>query len=227
VDALNQQPKRRWWSTTVGIISLTLSAALIAGGSLFVFRTSFRLFYIPSEAMLPLLKVNDRITANMWSDEPVARGDVVLLAVQSTIYIKRVIGMPGDRIALINGVPTINGTALIQTAVRTEIIKDPAGQPQQTKILRETLPGGNLSYLVADMGAMAFDEFPEVTVPAGHYFLLGDNRDNSADSRVPEEDMGVGMVAQARIRGKARSIVWRTGEGFVDLPVQPVAAPAR
>lgn len=217
-------PKRSWWSTNLGIATLVIGAVLLAGSALFVFRSSFRLFSIPADSMEPLLKVGDRITADMWSKEPVERGDVVMVAAKRSPYIKRIVGLPGDRIALVDGVPTINGTALIQNLVRTDTAKEYGRDRRPMRIFKEVLPDGKVSYLVADLGPSPYDTFAEVTVPAGHYFLLGDNRDYSVDSRISEAQMGLGMVEQYRIYGKARSIVWRTGAGLVSLPIQPDTA---
>ena len=77
-----------------------------------------------------------------------------------------------------------------------------------TLIVRERLPGENGSHLIRDEGFSYGDDFAPVVVPPGHLFVLGDNRDNSADSRYPVADYGVGMVPLSSVIGQAKFIFW-------------------
>ena len=131
------------------------------------------------------------------------RGDVVVFKLPSdneTDYIKRIIGLPGDRIRVSEGVLYIN-----DEPVKRERVEDYLGEPGSPRVMRqyrETLPNG-VSYLTHDY----FEDGPadntqEFVVPAGHYFMMGDNRDNSTDSRFPQ----VGPVPYENLVGRATII---------------------
>ncbi len=120
------------------------------------------------------------------------RGDVVVFKLPSdntTDYIKRVVGLPGDRIQVIGGILHINGTAVRREADGT-FIEEPGRPPSQRYI--ETLPNGRRHHILEQSDSGWLDNTPEYLVPAGHVFAMGDNRDNSADSRV------LNLVGRAR-----------------------------
>ena len=211
-------------------------------------------FSIPSESMLPGLFVGDYLLVAKWpygwsrhsfplSLPPFAgrilgarpaRGDVVVFknpADRSTDYIKRVIGLPGDRIAIRHGRLILNGGEVPQLrvadllvpvspnspcrpapglAVTLERERD-GGMACRYPRFRETLPGGR-SYDVLEIGDIpALNEMATVAVPAGRYFLLGDNRDRSADSRLPATvDGGVGLVPAEDLVGRALTLFFST-----------------
>jgi len=120
----------------------------------------------------------------------------------SVDYIKRVIGLPGDRIQMIDGVLNINGVAVPRQRVE-DMVTDDDGVVQRVKQYRETLPNG-VSYNTWDLTDNGFyDNTPVYTVPPGDYFMMGDNRDNSTDSRVLSQ---VGYVPGENIIGKAQII---------------------
>ena len=208
----------------------------------------FSPFSIPTESMLPRLMTGDYLLAEKWPygisrhslplDLPLpdgrllpstpVRGDVVIFKhpVDGTEYIKRVIGLPGDRVAVIGGEVVLNGTrlarvpvpgALVPMSANTacawggEAVRDKAGnQSCRYAAFDETLPGGS-TYRVLDFGATPYDSFAEQTVPAGRLFVMGDNRDSSRDSRFPAfAGDGVGMVPQDLLVGRASVIVWST-----------------
>ncbi|NBD30881.1 MAG: signal peptidase I [Alphaproteobacteria bacterium] len=164
---------------------------------------------------------NDRL----FGSQP-ERGDVVVFRhpVTGRDFIKRLIGLPGDKIQLRNGVVYINGSAAEQSQdgffVETMAHQGPEGLlPQcqngavgigsdcQKERFIETLPNG-VSYGVLNIGRRALDNTGVFTVPEGQYFFMGDNRDNSSDSRVPQAARGVGFVSYEDIVGRADRIMF-------------------
>ena len=161
------------------------------------------------------------------------RGDVVVFRhpTENADLIKRVIGLPGDTIELRGGEVILNGKPLPRQArppYRLPISDNtpckvvPPANPVVTvdrdqpycvmPAYLETLPGGR-SYTVLDQVAGLSDDFPQVTVPAGHVFLMGDNRDDSLDSRFPASERGIGMVPVENLIGRASFTIWSTDGG--------------
>ncbi|MFO6447060.1 signal peptidase I [Erythrobacter sp. NE805] len=213
------------------------------------FRTLvFAPFTIPSESMLPGLMNGDYLIAAKWPygisrrslpfDLPLPegrllpasprRGDVVIFQhpVDGRDYIKRVIGLPGDRVAVIGGQVVLNGARVPRTRIDDALVPlspntgcawggdmartGEGGEACAYPRYRETLPEGR-SYDVLDFGTTPADSFAEVVVPPGRLFVMGDNRDSSLDSRFPAEaGQGVGMVAEDLLVGRAALIVWST-----------------
>ena len=156
------------------------------------------------------------------------RGDTVIFKhpIDKTDYIKRVIGLPGDSVALVNGEIMLNGELIPREPMDDFVIEMSPntgcawGGEQSTNAdgqevcrytrYRETLPSG-VSYEVLDFGNMPSDSFPPKIIPEGHMFVLGDNRDNSRDSRF-EARAGdaVGIVPQDLLVARASFIIWST-----------------
>jgi signal peptidase I len=153
-----------------------------------------------------------------WGHTP-QRGDIAVFkfpmdtracgtafACDATDYIKRVIGLPGDTVQVKDGILYINGTAVPRQKMPDRVVNLGAF-PQRVSVYKETLPNG-VSYETLDQGHSRYDDTELFTVPAGHYFMMGDNRDNSLDSRahpVPGEN-GVGFVPLENFVGKAQLI---------------------
>ena len=214
----NKKADSSVWET-ISVIVQALLLALVLRSFL------FQPFNIPSGSMKPTLLVGDYIFVSkfsygysrhsfplspnifdgrIWAGDGPERGDVAVFKFPpdpSLDYIKRVIGLPGDRIQMREGVLFINGTAVprVPTGEFREVT--PSGRAVSVPVYRETLPNG-VSYETLDLNENSFaDNTREFTVQPGTYFVMGDNRDSSADSR-----FDVGLVAADLLVGKAQVI---------------------
>lgn len=189
-------PWRRWYAL--------VAAALLGFGVTQIEGTGrLQAFNIPSGSMLPTLQIGDRLMAVMAparAEALPARGDLLLYSrldvsepeLRQPIFIHRLIALPGERIRMRGGIPHINGTALPREAI---------GSPGD-RHFEETLPGGRRITIMETDPNGPYDDTPEVTVPPGYVFLLGDNRDNAVDSRIH------GPMPIAYLHGVAQLIYW-------------------
>lgn len=213
------------WETVKVVVQALLIAVVI--------RTFlFQPFNIPSGSMMDTLLIGDYLFVNKFSygysrysfpfgaapfsgrilaSNP-ERGDVAVFklpADNSTDFIKRVIGLPGDKIQVLDGVLQINGVPVPRRQIDDFVDTDRTGKTIRIPRYVETLPNG-VSYEVLDADPDGFwDNTRVYEVPAGHYFMMGDNRDNSSDSRVLSY---VGYVPYENFVGRASIIFFSIRE---------------
>ncbi len=205
-----------WWET-IKIILQALAIALVV--RVFFYQP----FNIPSGSMKQTLLVGDYLfvsklsygysrysfpfglnlfSGRLFGSEP-QRGDVVVFKLprdNSTDYIKRVIGMPGDELVVREGAVYINGKELPRRRIADFVTREDGGPPRRIPAYEETNPEGR-KYVVLDAEPNGpFDNTQTYKVPVGHYFMMGDNRDNSQDSRAL---WGVGYVPRENLIGRA------------------------
>ncbi|HEY8263180.1 MAG TPA: signal peptidase I [Methyloceanibacter sp.] len=211
------------------IVKVVIQALVLA---FFVRVFLFQPFNIPSGSMIPTLLVGDYLfvskyaygysryslpfgpnlfSGRVWAAEP-KRGDVVVFKLprdNETDYIKRVIGLPGDEIQMIHGVLHINGEPIKKEKIEDVTLDDPSGHTRTVARYRETLPNG-VTYPVLDLIQEGIGDNTEVyKVPENHFFMMGDNRDNSTDSRFLSE---VGYVPFENLVGRAEIIFFSIRE---------------
>src|SRR5690242_18351361 len=213
----------------------TVKTIVYAGLIAIVIRTvAYEPFNIPSSSMVPTLLIGDYLFVSKFSygysrfslpfglplwhgrifASPPQRGDVVVFKLPSdntTDYIKRVISLPGDRIQMINGVLNINGQPVKRTRVADFVEHLPDGSVIARPEYEETLPGGRVHPVIEILGDTGpYDNTGVYVVPQGYYFMMGDNRDNSSDSRIPPSEGGVGYVPFENIVGRAEFLFFST-----------------
>lgn len=189
------------------IPSSSMENTLLVGDYLFVSKFS----YGYSKYSMPLSP--DLFDGRVFGSEP-ERGDVIVFRPNSDIetdYIKRLVGLPGDKIQVKDGILFINGTAVERKLVGTFNTEEDIGLKNEVPVYEETLPNG-VTYNTLDIRESSGDNTREFLVPAGHYFMMGDNRDNSSDSRFT-----VGFVPFENLVGKAQVIFFSIRGGVSPL----------
>jgi signal peptidase I len=213
------------------LIKEWVGLAAYVGGFYLLFNTLlFAGFHVSSESMLPTLKVGDQFyvlkfsygysrfsTSFMPLPESLGsgrlfgrmpeRGDIALFPVPGIEqdYVKRIMGLPGDRLQMKAGRLWINGVQLEREQTRAYRYRDDYGRLIDVTEYKETLPDGR-QHLIMEVGDdFPADDTPEFVVPEGHVFAMGDNRDNSEDSRFMNK---VGYVPMERLMGKVTRVAF-------------------
>ncbi|MBF0875703.1 signal peptidase I [Gluconobacter cerevisiae] len=193
-------------------------------------------YIVPSASMEPTLRIGDQIgvivpsyglsTANLPFGDALKpssetnsrlfghlphRGDVVVFRAPANLHqtwIKRVIGLPGDTVALMHGRVILNGAELPWKDMGPTREESRKNVWRAAERYEETLPG-NIRHNILKMSQDGdLDNIAPFTIPANHLFVMGDNRDNSADSRVSVADGGVGLLSVWNLQGQARAVLW-------------------
>ncbi|MBW8617358.1 MAG: signal peptidase I [Hyphomicrobiales bacterium] len=232
-DLKTSDPEKAQESGLIETFKVIIQALLIA----VVIRTLlFQPFNIPSSSLVPTLLVGDYLFVSKFSygfskhsipfsppvfsgrifgSEP-KRGDIAVFKLPrdpSIDYIKRVIGLPGDRIQMIDGILQINGQPVPKQKLGTKELNAGAGYKDEATYYRETLPNG-VTYTIQELekfGNKLGRNTSAYVVPPGHFFMMGDNRDNSLDSR-DMSSQGVGYVPYENFVGRAEVIFFSVEE---------------
>jgi signal peptidase I len=223
-----------WWET----VKVIIEALLIA---LVVRTVLFQPFNIPSGSLVPTLLVGDYLFVSKYAYgyshfslpsfldlDPQAmpgrifasdpkRGDIIVFKLPSdgqTDYIKRLIGLPGDKIQVTHGRLIINGEMVKREPIQPFNTVNHFNKPEEAPQYLETLPNGVQHRIIQiDGDDGTFDNTKVYEVPPGHYFMMGDNRDNSSDSRLSGDQGGVGYVPFENLVGRAEVIFFSIDEG--------------
>jgi signal peptidase I len=217
------------WGRGLGNLFLGMLLLLAVIAPLFGFRAFlYQPFSMPSGSMKPTLLIGDSFVAAKYAygysryslpgslalfagrifAAPPRYGDVVVFRLPrdpSTDYVKRVVGLPGDHLQMIHGLLHINGTPVNRERIEDFVDTDASGRTTRGKQWRETLPNG-ATYVTLDLVDEGYyDNTPVYDIPPGHYFMMGDNRDNSQDSRMLPQ---VGYVPFENLVGRVDRIIF-------------------
>ncbi|MBX9711675.1 MAG: signal peptidase I [Xanthobacteraceae bacterium] len=238
-DEVTRVKSQRSWSRSIAEILTAFLVVMVAKGAL------AEPFYVPSASMEPTLLIGDALLASKYpygystASVPVnialpsssrvfgalpAPGDVVVFrwpGDTSQAWVKRVVGLPGDRVQMRGGHLWINGKPVEVRPDGFGRAEDEAGYGTTAARYVETLPSkGSRAHTIFKLRTHgALDDTPEVIVPPEHLFVMGDNRDNSADSRVPVSEGGVGLLPVENLVGRVDTIV---GSWDFTIKKQPI-----
>jgi signal peptidase I len=233
-----QNPTRMTgWKKTLADLLMILAVVTVAKAAI------AEPYYVPSGSMEPTLLIGDELLATKFTygystaSLPASivlpnterlfgslprRGDIVVFRYpgdRSQVWVKRVIGLPGDRIEMQSGRLSINGVPVALRPDGTQTAESEDGSGRTATRLIETLPEGR-EHAIFKLGTFnPYNDVPELIVPPDHLFVLGDNRDNSADSRVPLSLGGVGLLPVTNLIGRVDVLVGSWNPAVTQQPV--------
>ena len=212
----------------------TVAYAVIA--AMVVRSVGLEPFNIPSGSMIPTLMVGDYLfvskyaygyskhslpwdidlfSGRIFGSDP-ERGDVAVFKLprdNETDYIKRIVGLPGDRLQVLDGILLINDVPVVRNQIDNFTFTDLYGRTRSITQFEEILPNGVVHYTLDSNPTGNLDNTKIYTVPEGHFFAMGDNRDNSLDSRIDNAYSGVGFIPAENLVGRAEFIFYSTNGG--------------
>jgi signal peptidase I len=230
-------PKTQGWRAQAVQLAAVVLIVFIAKGAF------AEPFYVPSGSMEPTLQIGDALLASKYpygystASLPIQfnlpetgrvfggtpkRGDVVVFrwpGDRAQAWVKRVVGLPGDRVQMRQGQLFINDHAASLKPDGIGQVENESGGGEPAYRYIETLPGGVTHAIFKQRDNGTLDNTDEVTVPPEHLFVMGDNRDNSADSRVPVRRGGVGLLPMDNLVGRADAVVASWDLGMRGQPV--------
>ena len=221
---MNSEAELPWWRNAYAVEAYK-TAGIVFFFFLFMPTLLFQPFRIPSSSMEGTLEIGDYLFVSKFTygysqysvpfftpvafavrvmDRPAERGDVVVFRFPpdpTQDYIKRVVGVPGDRVQMIGGILHLNGEPVKLERIEDRVTLRDDGSEKRVTSYKETLPGGVEHVILKEKEFGDLDETKEIKVPPGHYFMMGDNRDNSNDSRGD-----VGLVPEQNLVGRAEVV---------------------
>ena len=237
VDQTRLPGKNSGWRSQIAQLAAVVMVVFVAKGAV------AEPFYVPSASMEPTLLIGDALLASKFpygysaASLPIhidvpdtgrvlgatpSRGDVVVFrwpGDRSQVWVKRVIGMPGDRVQMRHGQVFLNGEAVALKADGIGQAEDDNGKSEPARRYVETLPNGVSHPIFKMYDNPRVDDTAEIVVPPTHLFVMGDNRDNSADSRVPLAQGGIGLLPTDNLVGRVDAIVGSWDLGMRNKPV--------
>ena len=197
----------------------------------------FQPFHIPTGSMEPNLLAGDYVITSKYSvgygqyaaspipfpsgegrlfEKPLNRGEMIVFRPDGLDknFIKRLVGLPGDEVQMIDGIVHINGQAVQLDRVGQRQHTGAGGRNQVDELWVETFPEGHSHQIYDSVKNNGADNTSIFKIPDGHFFMMGDNRDHSLDSRMPVSDDGAGLVPAENIIGRAEFILLSVREDF-------------
>ncbi len=236
-DQTQSPVKMSGWRSQIAQLAAVVMVVFVAKGAL------AEPFYVPSASMEPTLLIGDALLASKFpygysaASLPIHvnvpdtgrvlgatpnRGDVVVFrwpGDRSQVWVKRVIGVPGDRVQMKHGQVFLNGEPAMLKPDGIGQAEDDNGKSEPARRYIETLPNGVSHPIFKMYDNPRVDDTAEIVVPPAHLFVMGDNRDNSADSRVPLTQGGVGLLPTDNLVGRVDAIVGSWDLGVRNKPV--------